>query len=626
MINAYADATAVPAGGRIRFRLRETEGGPVPAGRVEVADAVSGGVLLESAVAGSEWTLEVAPSWRSSLYRARFSPGEGEDSEAWFVVRAAAPGRNSILLSVPFTTWQAYNRFGVAGEGLYPTESPHRAVRVGFDRPGGGPPPERWEEGLQKWLRRNDYGVDYCSCLDLHDGSAALERYRLLIVNGHDEYWTAEQRAAVEDFTRRGGNVAFFAANTSWWQIRLEDGMRTMVCHRDPVGDPLAATDPARTTVEWSSAPANRPENSMTGVSFRNGAGCWGPAMPRMYEESYTARFAGHWVFAGTGLADGDKFGLGALGYETDAAEFTEQHGVPRVTGHDGTPAGFVILATADLSHWSAYGQGGGATMGVFDAGAGTVFNAATVNWGAALDDPVIDRITRNVVERLREPRDRRAWTVIGPAAELRALTVCAGRLYAVTADGALVGRELCGQNLGWREIGRADGVAALAAPREADTDGPRGLYAATEDGRLLFRDARTGAAPWIETGTLPEAAGSPVGLAVPGAGIVLAGQSGALWTTALGLAPGAAREWREADSTPLPSRPVSFTAMTGRYFALSGDDRILTHSAAPGAASPADQEPWRDHGPAGGHTVLAAGAGLLLGASLGGTIEWREA
>jgi hypothetical protein len=131
--------------------------------------------------------------------------------------------------------------------------------------------------------------------------------------------------------------------------------------------------DPALTTVEWSSAPVSRPENSLTGVSFRNGAGTWGPSMPLMREESYTARFAGHWAFEGTGLTDGDKFGQGSLGYEIDAAEFTEVMGVPRVTCRDGTPASFVVLATADLRHWSSGGQGGWATMGVFSLGRGTV-------------------------------------------------------------------------------------------------------------------------------------------------------------------------------------------------------------------------------------------------------------
>ncbi|NEE60071.1 hypothetical protein G3M55_88050, partial [Streptomyces sp. SID8455] len=69
----------------------------------------------------------------------------------------------------------------------------------------------------------------------LHNGDELLSHYSLLVVNGHDEYWSMEMRDSVEAFARRGGNLAFFAANTAWWQMRLEDDGRTMVCHRDAV-------------------------------------------------------------------------------------------------------------------------------------------------------------------------------------------------------------------------------------------------------------------------------------------------------------------------------------------------------------------------------------------------------
>jgi hypothetical protein len=110
------------------------------------------------------------------------------------VVRAAPARYPRILLSVPFATWQAYNRSGVPGEGLYWAEDPLRAKRVSFDRPGGGPPPERWEESLMRWLHAEGIEVDYCSDLDLHLDPGLLSAYRLMLVNGHDEYWTWEMR------------------------------------------------------------------------------------------------------------------------------------------------------------------------------------------------------------------------------------------------------------------------------------------------------------------------------------------------------------------------------------------------------------------------------------------------
>ena len=51
-------------------------------------------------------------------------------------------------------------------------------------------------------------------------------------------------RDNVEAFVRRGGNLAVFSGNTCWWQVRLEDDGRTMVCYRDAVADPMSTVEP----------------------------------------------------------------------------------------------------------------------------------------------------------------------------------------------------------------------------------------------------------------------------------------------------------------------------------------------------------------------------------------------
>jgi hypothetical protein len=139
---------------------------------------------------------------------------------------------------------------------------------------------------------------------------------------------------------------------------------------------------------------------------------------------------AAHWVFYGTALADGDEFGSGTsidnaiIGYETDAAEIADEGDTPVVTGEDGTPTNFVVLARADLSDWPGspdvppgfspsdrehwlnwdWGQPGSATMGIYQRG-GTVFTAATICWanGLSLDGgwTLVDQITQNLLRRL---------------------------------------------------------------------------------------------------------------------------------------------------------------------------------------------------------------------------------
>ena len=105
----------------------------------------------------------------------------------------------------------------------------------------------------------------------------ALSAYQLLVCIDHDEYWTAGMRDTVEGFLASGGNVAFLTGNTYWWQFRWEDDGATFVCYRDATEDPLAGMQDRLVRVEWSSAPVNRPENHLTGVSFRRGAGHWAP-------------------------------------------------------------------------------------------------------------------------------------------------------------------------------------------------------------------------------------------------------------------------------------------------------------------------------------------------------------
>ncbi|MEU6783304.1 N,N-dimethylformamidase beta subunit family domain-containing protein [Nonomuraea angiospora] len=648
-MSLYAEATSCAQGEELRFRLLDAGGGPivvedVPSGRVVMEDVSSGGPF---------WTLKVGDTWPSSLYRAIY-----RDTSAYFVVRSSVPA-SPILVSIPFPTWEAYNRPGVPGEGLYQSEQPDRAVKVTFDRPGAGPQIEEWELGLLRWLGPAGYTVDYCSGLDLHAGLDLLSRYRLLVINGHDEYWSWEMRDAVEAFARRGGNIAIFSGNTCWWQVRFEDDLRTMVCYRDATADPMAATDPGRVTVEWPSDPVNRPENTLTGLSFRNGAGCWVDSRV-MSEESYTARFADHWVFEGTGLADGDTFGRGAIGYETDAADLEWVAGVPRATGRDGTPPSFVVLATADLSHWRRYGKGGAATMGLHRLGAGTVFNAGTINWGNTLDDPALATITRNVLNRLSHPPTTPTWDPIGstPAPASRpstpapatkpastplapvhlpppsgastsslcsltpsaadaeasgavvlALVCCENRLYAACSDGSLAVRDVCGQNLPWQTLDETDAIA-LAAPREAHGGPPAGLYGVAPDGTIRYRDPVPTPKPWRDVSQAPE---GTIALAVADEGLFAVTSGDELWHLPIRRLD--VHDWRGVGPA---AGAVSLTAMNGRLFAVSAD-RILVRTAE------RHEVGWSDLGPAEGHTVLASTAGRLVGAVPDGVLRWRS-
>jgi hypothetical protein len=200
----------------------------------------------------------------------------------------------------------------------------------------------------------------------------------------------------------------------------------------------------------------------------------------------------------------GDQFAQGYVGYETDAAEYEEVGGIPRATGHDGTPSTFVILATADLTAWSPNGQGGHATMGIYRRG-GTVFTAATTDWGNGVQsgDPTVTQITTNVIRRLSERYPGAQWELVGEAIDVTAMCGCQHRLFCV-ADGQLWWRDPILQNVHWTSIEPCTHFIAMDAPLEGEGKPSIGLFAVAADGGLWFRDQSLVSSPWSSRGVSP--------------------------------------------------------------------------------------------------------------------------
>jgi hypothetical protein len=408
----------------------------------------SGWLPLTSAAEGSadvDWGwpaygFAIPGNWSSGAYVAMLEEGDanhavlsspdastawGVDSKALFVVASATPGSDaSILYKLSIATYQAYNFTGWGS--LY-----QGSAWVTTLRPGGGtggltsftPDIEpnnpgdvdvydlssprsgfaHWDAPFIGWLERNGYAVDYCTDWDVDAAGAdtdLLSKYCLLLSVGHDEYWSDSMRENVESFIAAGGNVAFFSGNTCWWHIAL-DQSRTKFSR----------------TGYWHDPPASRPENSLTGVSYRGAGGHWDGARS---DVPYTVQYHDHWVFDGTGLNDGDLVGAGQhlVGYEADGAAFTTVQGIAQPTGADGTPLDFTILGLGALGgDWQDRETGQAtATMGVRTAaaGGGVVFTAATVDWARVLGggaDARVERITKNVLDRLL----CRSLRVVGP-------------------------------------------------------------------------------------------------------------------------------------------------------------------------------------------------------------------
>jgi hypothetical protein len=245
-------------------------------------------------------------------------------------------------------------------------------------------------------------------------------------------------RDTVEAFVGEGGHALFFSGNTCFWQVRLADGARTMVAYKQQFeDDPVRGTaDEHLTTSIWSDRLVGRPENALTGVSFvRGGYHRIGRAVGNG-SGGYTIYRPEHWVFDGTDVRYGDLVGASAVvvGYECDGCDYTVRDGLPFPTGSDGTPSDFEILGTApaepfdrhnsprpvapgarseiEFNAWRALDdesesgiarlRHGHAVMGVHSPG-GTVFTSGCTEWAWGLEqrDPVIERMTRNLLDRM---------------------------------------------------------------------------------------------------------------------------------------------------------------------------------------------------------------------------------
>ena len=359
--------------------------------------------------------LPIPADWRSGYYRVSLSAGEAKGS-CFFVLRPAEPGASTrVLIQLSTNTYNAYNNFGGFSLYAYNGLGGNQGHRVSFQRPPGSQF-DTWERPFVDWAERAGIALDFAANSDLEFHPEMLKAYRLVLSVGHDEYWSKPMRDHLEAFIRDGGNVAFFSGNTCCWQVRSEEGGAALTCwkqnyHSDPVYGARAGYETLSSL--WSHALIKRPENELTGVGFLWGGYHKSHGQLMDGSGAFTVHRPDHWIYEGTGLKRGDSFGGKdtIVGYECDGCEIEWRDGLPFPTHRDGTPKTFEILASAPAQwhpddcqwydHWEN-GRKGNAVLGVYTRG-GTVFTCGSTDWshGLAGGDPAVERITRNLIDRL---------------------------------------------------------------------------------------------------------------------------------------------------------------------------------------------------------------------------------
>jgi hypothetical protein len=429
------------------------------------------------------WPLTLA--WRApvnarpGVYVARVRHGPaGRESlhHVTFIVRRAARRAAApILVLCSTNTWRAYNgapfgtwpetlhavigtgglpnapgdppayclyRGHAAGQGTYqlgsrvpwPAASPYALY--------GGPTRYshllRAERFLHAWLEDEGIDFDLASDLDLHRDPGLLRRHRVVILNGHSEYWSVPALGGLEDYLRGGGNLAVLSGNSLFWRVSFDADGEVMECRKvDAPGDQLP---PSRRGECWHSHDGRRggllrecghPGWKVVGMETLGWNNQGEPRNFGPYIASETAHFLFHQPEE-TDLAPGDAFGHGpggglplANGHEFDVRLSTlkslQEKPDPAGASVPSDPPGIVCLARGVIP-WKFGGsafdfyfrpirpgndQGGEMIYWEHPQG-GRVFHAGSIGSGWALHaDARLQRLFRNVLHHfgVRLPR-----------------------------------------------------------------------------------------------------------------------------------------------------------------------------------------------------------------------------
>ncbi len=310
--------------------------------------------------------------WPSGVYFAKLTGSDGRSGYAPFVVRPRRLGEHRVAVVLPTYTWQAYNFRDENGDGYGDTwyaGRTHRTLlgRAYLDR--GVPPFFRaYDLNFLIWLARGeragkDRAVDFLADSDLATAPSAFElarSYDLLVFPGHHEYVTRREYLLVREFRNRGGNLMFLSANNFFWRVDRKGRTLTRVAKWRDLG---------------------RPEAALLGVQYL--ANDHGDR-----KAPFVVRHSPHneWLLAGTGLAQGSRFGL--FGIEID-----------HITRR--SPRGTSVIAEIP----NLLGRGKTAQMTYYEtAKSAKVFAAGAFTLGGYARYAPVSQLLDNLWERMAKP------------------------------------------------------------------------------------------------------------------------------------------------------------------------------------------------------------------------------
>jgi hypothetical protein len=358
-------------------------------------------------------TLTIPKDWPSGVYLGKLT-AERDKLQSYVIFIVRDDRACDFLFQCSDTTWNAYNRWPNQWS-LYDDGKKEwywgPGVRVSWNRPygkycqildarlsQGSGEFLLWEFPLAFWMEQAGYDVSYTSNVDTHTDPKGLLRGKAWLSVGHDEYWSLEMFNNIKAAIAAGVNVAFLSGNTCCGVISYfpnAGGVANRIISRIGQYGPIQDEAVKHGFPELRDLKHNGP-NEATLIGARS-------TFPVTGGADWTCAKEKHWLFAGTGMKNGD--------------------GIPGLVGWEwhGDPAdipGLEVVARGELTNRGAKGM---YTATLYPGPKGNlVFNAATIWWSDGLSappgylhpsahgakpkgpDPRVQKITANLFKRFR--------------------------------------------------------------------------------------------------------------------------------------------------------------------------------------------------------------------------------
>jgi len=300
---------------------------------------------------------------------------------------------NSEILCIASTnTWHAYNHWG--GASFYkkkindscenttysPLLSLMRPLNIIGDLNYKGHLFDA-ELALVHWLEKQTHDFDVITDRDIDLNPQILQKYKLVFLNTHSEYWTESALNGIDQYLNNKGSLCYLGANAMYWKVNLSDS--TIECQKNHQSD----SSKGGKWREW-----DRPEEKTIGVSYnRTGYRTFMP---------YVVINNDHWLFENTKLKRGDLFGKSlnrkyASGHETDKITKLSPNNIVLLA------RGLNQEAIDELGKNDA-DKNGGADMVYFEhPSGGAVFSSGSItSSGSMLIDSSMSRIVENFIRK----------------------------------------------------------------------------------------------------------------------------------------------------------------------------------------------------------------------------------